>query len=103
MSALKTVFSTGASRGIGHATAKYLVDQGWRAITCSRDQVPPECARSDRHSHITADLAEVEHLVAPGEIEPDAVHTPGIFVRHILKGDAYERRVEKRTVRSSHG
>jgi 3-oxoacid CoA-transferase subunit A len=48
-------------------------------------------------------LAEVEHLVAPGEIEPDAVHTPGIFVRHILKGDAYERRVEKRTVRSSHG
>lgn len=48
-------------------------------------------------------LAEVEHLVAPGEIEPDAVHTPGIFVRHILKGEAYERRVEKRTVRASHG
>jgi 3-oxoacid CoA-transferase subunit A len=48
-------------------------------------------------------LAEVEHLVAPGEIEPDAVHTPGIFVRHILKGEAYEQRVEKRTVRSSHG
>jgi 3-oxoacid CoA-transferase subunit A len=48
-------------------------------------------------------LAEVEHLVAPGEIAPDAVHTPGIFVRHILQGEAYERRVEKRTVRSSHG
>ena len=48
-------------------------------------------------------LAEVEHLVAPGEIEPDAVHTPGIFVRHLLKGEAYERRVEKRTVRASHG
>ena len=62
MSALKIVFITGASRGIGHATAKYFVDQGWRAITCSRDQVPPECARSDRHSHITADLAQVEHL-----------------------------------------
>jgi NAD(P)-dependent dehydrogenase (short-subunit alcohol dehydrogenase family) len=62
MSALKTVFITGASRGIGHATAKYFVDQHWRAITCSRDPVPPECARSDRHSHITADLAEVEHL-----------------------------------------
>ena len=62
MSALKTVFITGASRGIGHATAKYFVDQGWRAITCSRDPVPPECARSDRHSHITADLADVEHL-----------------------------------------
>ena len=50
--------------GIGHATAKYFVDQGWRAITCSRDPVPPECARSDRHSHITADLADVEHLDA---------------------------------------
>jgi 3-oxoacid CoA-transferase subunit A len=48
-------------------------------------------------------LAEVEQLVEPGEIEPDAVHTPGIFVRHILQGAHYERRVEKRTVRSSHG
>jgi 3-oxoacid CoA-transferase subunit A len=48
-------------------------------------------------------LAEVEHLVEPGEIEPDAVHTPGIFVQHILQGAHYERRVEKRTVRSSHG
>ena len=48
-------------------------------------------------------LAEVEHLVEPGEIEPDAVHTPGIFVQHILQGERYERRVEKRTVRSSHG
>ena len=48
-------------------------------------------------------LAEVEHLVEPGEIEPDAVHTPGIFVQHILQGTHYERRVEKRTVRSSNG
>jgi NAD(P)-dependent dehydrogenase (short-subunit alcohol dehydrogenase family) len=64
MSALKTVFITGASRGIGHATAKYFVDQHWRAITCSRDPVPPECARSDRHSHILADFAEVGQLDA---------------------------------------
>jgi len=48
-------------------------------------------------------LAEVEHLVEAGEIEPDAVHTPGIFVRQILLGERYERRVEKRTVRPSHG
>jgi 3-oxoacid CoA-transferase subunit A len=46
-------------------------------------------------------IAEVEHLVAPGEIDPDHVHTPGIFVRHILQGRDYERRIEKRTV--SHG
>ena len=48
-------------------------------------------------------LAEVEQLVAPGEIEPDAVHTPGIFVRHILRGVTSERRVEKRTVRTANG
>ena len=62
MAGRKTVFITGASRGIGHATAKYFVDQGWRAITCSRDPVPPQCERSDTHSHITADLARPEHL-----------------------------------------
>ena len=48
-------------------------------------------------------LAEVEHLVEPGEIEPDAVHTPGIYVRHIVEGATYERRVERRTVRPAHG
>jgi len=44
-------------------------------------------------------VAEVEHLVAPGEIDPDAVHTPGIFVQRILRGENYEKRIEKRTVR----
>ena len=48
-------------------------------------------------------IAEVEHLVEPGEIPPDAVHTPGIFVRHVLRGAEYERRVEKRTVRERRG
>jgi 3-oxoacid CoA-transferase A subunit len=46
-------------------------------------------------------IAEVEHLVASGEIEPDLVHTPGIFVQHVLLGQTYERRIEKRT--TSHG
>ena len=44
-------------------------------------------------------IAEVEHLVEPGEIDPDHVVTPGIFVKHILKGEKYERRIEKRTTR----
>jgi 3-oxoacid CoA-transferase subunit A len=48
-------------------------------------------------------LAEVEHLVEPGEIPPDGVHTPGIFVQRILQGAVYERRVEKRTVRLARG
>jgi len=45
-------------------------------------------------------IAEVEHLVEPGEIDPDHVVTPGIFVQHILKGEKYERRIEKRTIRT---
>jgi 3-oxoacid CoA-transferase A subunit len=40
-------------------------------------------------------IAEVEQLVEPGEIDPDHVVTPGIFVRHIVKGDHYEKRVER--------
>jgi 3-oxoacid CoA-transferase subunit A len=44
-------------------------------------------------------IAEVEQLVEPGEIDPDHVVTPGIFVRHILEGDHYQKRIEKRTTR----
>jgi 3-oxoacid CoA-transferase subunit A len=44
-------------------------------------------------------IVEVEHLVKPGELDPDMVHTPSIFVKRIFKGELYERRIEKRTVR----
>lgn len=44
-------------------------------------------------------IAEVEHLVKPGEIDPDAVHTPGIFVQRIFQGSNYEKRIEQRTMR----
>jgi acyl CoA:acetate/3-ketoacid CoA transferase alpha subunit len=43
----------------------------------------------------------VEHLVEPGDIDPDTVHTPAIFVQRILKGEQYEKRIEKRTVRKA--
>ena len=46
-------------------------------------------------------IAEVEQLVDAGAINPDAVITPGIFVQHILQGELYERRIEKRTVRQA--
>ncbi len=46
-------------------------------------------------------IAEVEHLVEPGEIDPDHVVTPGIFVRWIIQGESYEKRIEKRVVRQS--
>jgi 3-oxoacid CoA-transferase subunit A len=44
-------------------------------------------------------IAEVEQLVEPGGIDPDHVVTPGIFVRYILQGTHYEKRIEKRTTR----
>jgi 3-oxoacid CoA-transferase subunit A len=44
-------------------------------------------------------IAEVEQLVEPGAIDPDHIVTPGIFVRHVLEGRQYEKRIEKRTVR----
>ncbi|HEV2224824.1 MAG TPA: CoA transferase subunit A [Candidatus Acidoferrales bacterium] len=44
-------------------------------------------------------IAEVEELVELGQLQPDCVHTPGIFVDAIFQGDSYERPIEKKTVR----
>jgi len=44
-------------------------------------------------------VAEVERLVEVGEIEPDQVHTPSIYVKRIIHGEAYEHKIERRTVR----
>src|SRR5215469_11243359 len=44
-------------------------------------------------------VAEVEYLVEPGRIDPDHIHTPGIFVQRIVSGSSFEKRIEQRTVR----
>jgi 3-oxoacid CoA-transferase subunit A len=44
-------------------------------------------------------VAEVEHLVEPGQIDPDHIHTPGIFVKRIVRPPFFEKRIEQRTVR----
>jgi 3-oxoacid CoA-transferase subunit A len=44
-------------------------------------------------------IAEIEELVEPGEIDPDQIHTPGIFVQRIVHYPSYEKRIEQRTVR----
>ncbi len=44
-------------------------------------------------------IAEVEELVPAGELDPDQIHTPGIYVHRIFKGSNYEKRIEQRTVR----
>jgi 3-oxoacid CoA-transferase len=48
-------------------------------------------------------VAEVEHLVEPGELDPDQIHTPGIFVDRIIQGAKFEKRIEFRTVQGEGG
>ncbi|MBW7849415.1 MAG: SDR family oxidoreductase [Rhodospirillales bacterium] len=55
----KTVVLTGASRGIGHATVARFSHEGWRVITCSREDAPAECRRDPNWSHhIPTDLTD---------------------------------------------
>ena len=54
----------------------------------------PVMATAARHT-----VAEVEELVEPGQLDPDAIHTPGIFVKHLVKGPTYDKRIEKKVTR----
>ena len=56
----------------------------------------PMCAMAGKMT-----IAEVEHLVPTGELDPDAIHTPGIFVQRIVHNPNPEKRIEQRTVRKS--
>jgi 3-oxoacid CoA-transferase subunit A len=46
-------------------------------------------------------IAEVEHLVEVGDLDPDSIHTPSVYVKRIFQGETYERRIERRTVRKA--
>jgi 3-oxoacid CoA-transferase subunit A len=46
-------------------------------------------------------IAEVEHLVEVGELEPDLIHTPSVYVKRIFQGDLFEKKIERRTVRKA--
>lgn len=46
-------------------------------------------------------IAEVEELVEPGELDPNEIHTPGVYVHRIFEGKNYEKRIEQRTVRTT--
>jgi len=49
----------------------------------------------------TITIAEVEELVPAGQLDPDQIHTPGIYVQRILRGDSYQKPIEFRTTRAS--
>ena len=57
----RTMILTGASRGIGHATVKRFSEEGWRIITCSREEVPDDCRRDPNWAHhVSVDLSGPE-------------------------------------------
>ncbi len=84
-------------------TADFALVKAWKGDTWG-NLVYRKTARNFNPMMATAamvTIAEVEHLVPVGEIEPDAVHTPGIFVKRIFQGEKFERLIERRTVRKA--
>ena len=45
-------------------------------------------------------IAEVEELVAPGDLDPNVIHTPGIFVQRIFQGEIFEKKIEQRIIKT---
>jgi 3-oxoacid CoA-transferase subunit A len=91
--------------------AKYVMERGlfadlaivhaWKGDT-EGNLVYRKAARNFNPIMATAarvTVAEVEHLVPAGEIDPDHIHTPGIFVKRIMHGSNFQKRIEQRTVR----
>jgi 3-oxoacid CoA-transferase subunit A len=84
-------------------TADFALIKAWKGDT-SGNLVYRKTARNFNPMMATAakiTIAEVEHLVPVGEIEPDAVHTPGVYVQRIFVGEVYEKLIERRTVRKA--
>jgi 3-oxoacid CoA-transferase subunit A len=81
--------------------ADYALVKAWRGDRLG-NLVYRKTARNFNPMMATAGkitIAEVEELVEPGEIDPDSIITPGIYVTRIVQGEKYEKRIERRTVR----
>jgi 3-oxoacid CoA-transferase A subunit len=84
-------------------TADFAFVRAWKGDRCG-NLVYRRTARNFNPVMATAGrvtIAEVEHLVEPGELDPDHVVTPGIYVKRVIVGTTFEKRIEKRTVRQS--
>ena len=82
-------------------TADYAIVKAWRGDT-EGNLIYRGTARNFNPVMATAGrvtIAEVEELVEPGELDPNQIHTPGVFVQRIFQGDHYEKRIEQRTTR----
>jgi len=82
-------------------TADFAIVKAWKGDT-EGNLVYKATARNFNPMMATAGkitIAEVEELVPVGELDPNDIHTPGIFVQRIFKGEKFEKRIEQRTVR----
>lgn len=82
-------------------TADIAIVKAWRGDT-EGNLIYRKTARNFNPMMATAGrvtIAEVEQLVEPGELDPDQIHTPGIFVQRIIQGAKYLKPIEQRTVR----
>lgn len=83
-------------------TADFAVVKAWKGDTAG-NLVYKYTALNFNHVMAMAGkitIAEVEELVPEGELDPNHIHTPGIFVQRIFQGENYEKRIEQRTVRT---
>jgi 3-oxoacid CoA-transferase subunit A len=81
--------------------ADFAIVKAWRGDTTG-NLVFHETARNFNPMMAMAGkvtIAEVEELVQPGELDPNSIHTPGIYIHRIFQGENYEKRIEQRTVR----
>ncbi len=86
-------------------TADLSIVKAWKGDT-EGNLVYRKTARNFNPMMATAGrvtVAEVEEMVEPGSLDPDQIHTPGIFVQRIIKGSNYQKRIEQRTVRKKGG
>ncbi len=84
-------------------SADFALVKAWKGDTCG-NLIYKETARNFNPVMAMAGritIAEVEELVPAGQLNPDHIHTPGIYVKRIFKGNNYEKRIEKITVRKS--
>ena len=82
-------------------TADYAIVKAWKGDT-EGNLIYKATARNFNPMMAMAGkitIAEVEELVPAGELDPNNIHTPGIFVQRIFKGEKFEKRIEQRTLR----
>lgn len=83
-------------------TADYAIVKAWKGDT-EGNLIYKATARNFNPMMAMAGkitIAEVEELVAAGTLDPNQIHTPGIFVQRIFQGETFEKRIEQRTVRA---